>query len=351
MKEDELKAALWTEVCAIAAIFVAGFWPALLSTQIFTWSFWEVGTINAATGSEVVRNLGLIVVSAIAVAIVTWRVLAKAKQIKISERRHFTDRFTRAVDNLESPQMAIRLRGIYALFQLGEEAEGEDYNAVMGVLCAYVRNPPRDSASRRIDAKIGVSAINKPWNSVSAETSENGEAQGQVRRDIREILRRLFYGNLTSADYRIDLREVDLRWAKLSEANFFGTNLKEADLSGADLGGANLSGTNLRGADLRETNFFAANLKEADLSGANLSEANLFGTDLQGAKLSEANFFGANLRGADLSETDLSGADLSGANLNKIIALTQEQLNSAFASKDCPPQHLPDGLVPPFKEP
>ncbi|MEH1941809.1 MAG: pentapeptide repeat-containing protein [Nostoc sp.] len=125
---------------------------------------------------------------------------------------------------------------------------------------------------------------------------------------------------LEDADLRnVDLSDADLRDAYLGGTDLSDANLRNADLSDANLGSANLNGANLNSANLNGANLNSANLNGANLNGANLSDANLNGANLNGANLSDANLSDANLRGADLNHANLSNANLSDANLKAVV--------------------------------
>src|SRR3954451_15130546 len=55
---------------------------------------------------------------------------------------HFTERFTRAIDQLGDEKLDVRLGGIYALERIAEDSEG-DHPQVIEVLTAYVREHAR----------------------------------------------------------------------------------------------------------------------------------------------------------------------------------------------------------------
>lgn len=319
------------EALLVAAILLVGFWPALALSpvaKVFMWESWGVGANDTATVSDVLRNGGLLVVAILALSVGTWRAVTARRQAdianeqaRLAERGLFTDRFSRAVANVSSGDLAIRLGGIDALCRMAAEAQGEDYETVMDMLCAFVRMPPHhDKAAIRATQRKNLAALRAVAGEgvVGADTEEDTPA---FRQDIQEILNRLFCGEqrFSRDGYKAILNWADLRGANLFWANFSGVNLSGAGLNGADLFGANLSG--------------------AFLVGANLSGANLFGADLSSAYLN-----GVNLNRADLSEANLSGTDL-----RSVEDLTQVQLDKACVVEGGYPPTLPEGLTPPTK--
>ncbi|KAG8237838.1 hypothetical protein J437_LFUL002447 [Ladona fulva] len=142
--------------------------------------------------------------------------------------------------------------------------------------------------------------------------------------------------NLAGADLsRLDLRNINFKYACLHGCRMVGANLswcslERADLSHAKLEGSQLLGVkmlcaNLEGASLRGCNFedpagSRANMESVNLKGANLEGSNMAGVNLRVATLKNANLQNCVLRaavlaGADLENCDLSGSDLQEANL------------------------------------
>lgn len=115
--------------------------------------------------------------------------------------------------------------------------------------------------------------------------------------------------------------------------------ISNEDMTGANLNGKNLNDANGEGVKLSDaqmvsTSLVYAVLKNAELQRANLTNANLLGADLQGA----------NLQGAMLTGTNLYGTDLTRVNLEGVVGLTREQLNSAKAISGA---QLPAYLITP----
>jgi uncharacterized protein YjbI with pentapeptide repeats len=292
-------------------------------------------------------------------------------ELDITRQGQITERFTRAIDQLGSEKLEIRLGGIYALERIAWDSPERDYSTVMEVLTAYVRentSPPAGGPSK--GALDAASTSNK----ATAKADERAKqlAPAEPRRstaDIQAILDVLSRAQArVSEDYRtrLDLHETNLVEADLREADLRGANLRGAVLRGATLVEANLRGAtlveaNLRGATLREADLGGAELRRADLlwaylqrahlRGANLLGANLLGADLGGATLVGAELQGADLRRADLQranfqqaylrEADLRGADLRGANLQTSRGVMQDQIDCTVGSSET---KLPEDL-------
>jgi hypothetical protein len=223
-----------------------------------------------------------------------------ARNFTLSREGQVTDRYTKAIEQLGSGQLAVRIGGIYALERVARDS-AKDHPTVMEVLAAFIREPPYPVSQVRGGADGGLMRL---WPDVQAALTVIGRRD--TTRDVRLI-------DLSDADLaRAYLREANLH-AALPRANLTGANLADADLADAklteaDLTGARLTDANLTGADLADANLFGADLTGANLADANLFGANLTGANLTGANLADANLFGADLTGADLADANLRGA-------------------------------------------
>lgn len=75
---------------------------------------------------------------------------------ELDRQGQITERFTRAVDQLGSEKLDVRLGGIYALERLASESH-DDYAAIVEILSAYVREharwPSRARSGQSRDAR------------------------------------------------------------------------------------------------------------------------------------------------------------------------------------------------------
>ena len=261
----------------------------------------------------------------------TWRRVRAADQtVEVSREQQITERFTRAVEQLGSDNLAIRLGGIYALERIARDSP-KDHWQVIEVLTAYVRENARWEGER---GWYGVP--------VSDDTDDH-----RVPTDVQAILTVLGRRNATydppgqKVDLsHIDLRKADFRRLHLKEVNLENTNLHYANfeyshLEGAWLRCANLCSARFRDAQLGNIMLTYANAQECNFYGAHLEKAHLYDTDLANAILMNAHLNGASLhaaklQGARLENANLEGASLVKANLSGVIGLTQEQIDSAI---------------------
>ncbi|MEV0680243.1 pentapeptide repeat-containing protein [Actinosynnema sp. NPDC050436] len=280
-----------------------------------TWNWTAVASLLAA-------------VAAVAGVVFTGLSLqATRAQNAVTEQGQLTDRFTRAVDQLDrvGPEhLQARLGAIYALERLARDSP-RDHPTVVEVLSAFVRS----TAPQVKITDLGT-----------AERCPDQQPAVDVQAALTVLGRRNADHDHTA---HVDLRRTCLVHADLTGANLATANLINADLTDADLPGANLTGATLVGAKLNEANLSRANAVNVDLRGTQLAHAILLAADLRGAQLTsatlydahvaQANLTNANLAQASLFDTNLTtanltGADLSGANLDR-ADLTGANLSGA----------------------
>jgi uncharacterized protein YjbI with pentapeptide repeats len=260
-----------------------------------------------------------------------------ARNFALSREGQVTDRYTKAIEQLGSDKLDVRIGGIYALERLAHDSAG-DHPTVMEVLAAFIREHSREEW---LVPEPSVSSVRvHPFPRPDVQSALTVIGRRDVRRDRQRIDLTaavlpgalLFGADLT----RVRLVSADLSGAvihtgaKLTDANLTNADLTGADLTGADLNtadltaailadaklpGATLTAAVLTRADLTGADLHAADLTDAILADAKLTRANLSGVDLEGAILAHANLTGANLRSANLTRANLTGADLVDADL------------------------------------
>jgi hypothetical protein len=284
-----------------------------------------------------------------------------ARTYRLTEQGHITDRYTKAIEQLGSAKLDVRLGGVYALERIAVDSK-RDHPTVVEVLSAFVREhgDPAHTDSEPTIAEVlsrFLQGDDKP--AAELQPSSGTEKEPKPATDVQAALTVL--GRLPK---RSGVSRGDLSGARLADAHLGGADLSGARLNGANLSGAYLLAANLSGAQLVRASLAGAHLGGADLSGAYLAEASLagahlgmadlsgaglFGADLAGAQLGRADLAGAwleegNLGGARLDGANLAGARLARANLTETLSLTQAQLDAAHGD---PRTRLPDGLQRP----
>jgi Pentapeptide repeats (8 copies) len=169
----------------------------------------------------------------------------------LDRQGQITDRYTKAVDQLGSQQLDMRVGAIYALERIAQDS-ARDHLTIVDVLCAFVRR----RAHQVIDDSPEVLETYRPPSDVQAAVTvisrlhRLGDENGGPRR--------------RSEDQMINLSEVHLERAQLS-----GAYLKHADLSGAHLRRASLNIARLERAHLHDAHLEGAILISSDSRTAN----------------------------------------------------------------------------------
>jgi hypothetical protein len=225
----------------------------------------RVGLLQAVAG-----------VAVIAAVVVTWQQLETDRrqlrqQLAVAGQEQATDRFARALDQLGSEQLDVRLGGIYGLERIAAKASGEataaggayrlpaeddppplgwwssqDRVQVFEILSAYVRT----HSHRPPVAPAGPTSLQLRQADVHAAASvliRRTVLPGDPPLDLSGSLlpgARFGWAKLAGAD----LRGADVRWTSLQRADLVGTHLEQSLLCGAQLQGADLRGAHLAGA-------------------------------------------------------------------------------------------------------
>ena len=295
-----------------------------------------------------VRVNMVILTAWVGVFFLVWRTRIADKQTQINQESHYTELFTKAVEQLGAvrengePAIEMRIGAIFALERLAKDSE-RDYGPIIETLAAYIRehcrdpkffddkglvgkelrqerekwieslreNPPAD----RSDVSAALTVLsrrekNRNWKSSTSDPETQPDFTGANFQGST-----LWNKSEGLARKDTNLRLADLSGASLERANLSGAYLAEAKFEGAYLFGADLSGASLERANLSDIYLWRANLSGAYLAEANLSGANLRGIVFDGAILSAVNLSDADLERVDLSGNSLWRADLSGADL------------------------------------
>jgi len=303
-----------------------------------------LGALLVLTGAGIGASVTLRQVRATR-AQITETATASRNQLKLSEQGQVTDRFTKAIDQLDQKNaLVVRLGGLYALERIARDSP-DDRATIAEVLCAYVRTAPRpdppsrtataaeppktDASSTETSSAAKLSSLSVRAPDVQAALTILGRWQDRLGDPPRELdlhdaeIRgarldnaQLGYANLRDAQLQdANLYHADLRLTILAGAQLQGADLRGAQLQGAKLGGAQLPGVELISAQLQDADLSWALLQDANLMSAQLQRATLINTYLQGAYLLQAQLEGANLTSAELEGATLISAQLQGANL------------------------------------
>jgi Pentapeptide repeats (8 copies) len=138
-----------------------------------------------------------------------------ARNFALSREGHVTDRYTKAIEQLGSDKLAVRIGGIYALERVARDS-AKDHPTVMEVLAAFIREPPPPDLA---DSPVRPSA-----------SGELARLRPDVQAAVTVIGRRISRNDRD----RINLHGADLAHVNLPGANLTGTDLRSAHIHGAN---------------------------------------------------------------------------------------------------------------------
>jgi hypothetical protein len=207
---------------------------------------------DAARGRLLTLGAGLFAVGAL---------VYTARNYSLSRESQVTDRYTKAIEQLGSDKLDVRIGGIYALERIARDSV-RDHPTVMEVLSAFVREHSRERwPPLPADDQSGAGPSERTTRpDVQAAVTVIGRRN--PRHDLQPVNRQPV--NLVAADLtRADLTRADLRYARLLGADF-----TRADLSYANLSYANLANADLTRAILIHAKLIGVFLSDTTLDGA-----------------------------------------------------------------------------------
>jgi hypothetical protein len=291
MVRDHRNALVVAAVTLLAAGFVVLLWRGAPSLDVgrlrLLTPVQRESAIDAIRGRLLQLAAGIVLTAGLVYTGLTFR---------LNRESHVTDRYTKAIDQLGSDRLDVRLGAIYALERIMIDS-ARDHPTIVEVLAAFVR-------------------VHAPLNTEDPDGDAPGARVGHTPTDVQAaltVLGRRPPGRVERG--RLDLHDTMLPRVYLPRANLVGANLLHADLARAnlfraDLAAASLSRANLAEADMRYASLEGAYLDAADLTSADLVGANLARTWFKKACLVRADLSLSNLADARLIDADLTEADL-----------------------------------------
>lgn len=187
----------------------------------------------------------------------TWR------NLQLTENKQVTERFSKAIEQLGSEKLEVRMGGIFSLERITKESE-RDYWTVMEILTSFIQS--------KSSSKLLVNQSNALDNQLSElqPLAEDVQAaltvisRRNAKQDPEDRIVHLDFASLRSAD----LRSAHFKCVDLESSDLQGANFQDADLEDANLSSANLCRANFKDANLKQTNFHTADLSEADFREA-----------------------------------------------------------------------------------
>jgi hypothetical protein len=263
----------WKLLLVVGAVIMVGIIWKVPQWQAAGWQ----GQMEPKDLAKLQNDARTVIVQALGGAFLLVGLYLTFRNLQLTQDRQITEHYTRAIEQLGSDQLQVRLGAIYALERIARDSE-RDHWPIMEILTAYVR-------------------VHARW---KEPPEDRAEEEGPPI-DIQAIL--------TVLERRIWTRE---------------TQEQRLNLSGVDLRGALLRHMHLEGASLMNSH-----LEHSTLVDIHLENANLRRSHLENAQLSEVYLQSANLATAYLKEALVGAVDLRGANLLNVVGLTESQLDIA----------------------
>jgi hypothetical protein len=184
-------------------------------------------------------------------------------QARLGKERQATEQFSRAVEQIGSTSLDVRIGGLYTLGRLLND-ETIDVDEVSEILAAYLRNhaywPEEESRKPMDEASL------LPYSLLHQRSPD-------VQVAITVLGRRKRHANFP---YTSLLTEVNLRGAVFADGDYQDISFIRANLQYCSFQRANFNGSRLGIADLRKSYFEDAKFLKANFQRCNLTGANEF---------------------------------------------------------------------------
>lgn len=203
--------------------------------------------------------------------LLAWQqVVSTQDQLEIARQGQITERFTRAVDQVGSDDVTVRVGGIYALESIARDSR-QDRKAIMEILASFLRqkSPVVDTPDTR-DWQAARSQM------APADVEAAAIVIGRRNRED-EIKSDSVCSSLNSPDSvcTLSLRRVNLSSINLNDMDFSQMDLRGARFNHSNIPFGSFRNSNMQGADFRGANLRLAEVTNASFLNSYLELANL----------------------------------------------------------------------------
>lgn len=301
---------------------IAAFLATLAIVFAPAWSPWFAGILRNGgkdvSTIDIINKFGLLFGGAMGFAIAVWRAWCQDRQTKVEEQGLITERIIKATEQLGSPEMAVRIGGIYSLWRTAMDSPLEsDKRNILDILCAFIRMEKNNNPiTEDIQTAFNLIGNRNTHLNLKEKYSPNfnGAHLCKINGSNLDLSNTTFCeANLHNAVFRL----ANLENTIFNKANLEGSTFRDANLTKAQFKKANLVKSHLRDTTLTNANFSGANIQYAYLRGAKMNYSNLKNANLIGAKLHRARLKGANLYMADLRDTNIHESNYAGADFTE----------------------------------
>jgi hypothetical protein len=192
-------------LAGVAAVLVVWPLPSLLTRH---------PRVDAAARHTAITNTRTGLVATLAVLGAGVGLAYTARTYRLSREGHLTDRYTKAVEQLGSNKIEVRLGGIYALERLMRDSS-TDQPTIVEVLAAYIRqHAPLSHPALAVSAAPAPSASTRP-RIAGARRAPRPVQPHQPDADVQAALTVLGRRTAVAAENPIDLTSTHLAGANL----------------------------------------------------------------------------------------------------------------------------------------
>jgi len=277
---------------------------------------WWIFDCFAGRAADHLRNLIFLTGGITAAIIAAWRAQVADEQVKtdskkadIAERTQITDRFARALEQLNNDNIYMRIGAVHAMERIGHDSE-EDVLAVLGLLASFIRG--------QSPAKGG---------GVDTLPPDAKECLGVIVRlahNHQEFLR-------ANDSFRLDLSASNLIPFPMMTQGY--------------LCGSHFDNSNITYQVFSQTDFERASFSSANLTNTLFWKCNFVRTWFTRANLDSVSFYDV-----DMSNATLHWATCNNTNFLTAKNLTTEMLKDIIYDAETPPR-VPEGVaLPPPRE-
>ncbi|MBN2355994.1 pentapeptide repeat-containing protein [candidate division KSB1 bacterium] len=215
------------------------------------------------------------------------RIRASEKNVEVLQDQQVTERFTRAIEQLGSEKLEVRLGAIYALERIAKDSP-KDHWTVMEILTAYVRENSKWTEEK-----------DEEWRIFTKDRNLQRKIDIKAKIDIQTIItilgRRSHIGNEPD---RINLSETDLRLYKFINSDFTNAVFYKTHFDGAYIKNTRFDNSYFISASFFQTDIINVSMANTQLADAKMNPSFLVSIDFKDAKLTGIDLRGCSLTGA-----------------------------------------------------
>jgi len=267
----------------------------------------ELGVQARSSIVQALGGLALIVTLAVTISQVNETRKSADNNLRLSRQGQASERFSRAVEQLGSNKVDVRLGGLFSLARIGIDAP-ENAEPAFRLVATYVGQhyevpkplPEHGCQAKYDDVPVDVSTALR-FALIRLAPAVREQVPEKRLLGLRGTkLSGIAIDNLGLPSF--DLAGIRFKNALLQSANFADTNLTNAHFERACVGFASFNG-----ATLVRAHFDAAQLKQADFRNADLTGASFRGARMKGAEFNRAALATAALSAAQKREIKVLG--------------------------------------------